>query len=254
MAWEQAERAKAWIAESGNIVFFGGAGTSTDSGIPDFRSAEGLYNQASGTRVPPEVILSRDFFMDHTAEFYDFYRSKLLHPDAKPNAGHEALVKLEREGRLKAVITQNIDGLHQLAGSGRVLELHGSVHRNYCMGCRAFYGLEALLESRTAVPACKACGGVIKPDVVLYQESLDRRVLEESMVLIERADVLIVAGTSLTVHPAAGLIRYYRGDKLILVNKGTTPYDRYASAVIDGRFAEVMPFLAGVTAGPPPGP
>lgn len=249
MEWDQTDRAKQWIAESGNIVFFGGAGTSTDSGIPDFRSADGLYQQASGTQVPPEVILSRDFFMERTAEFYDFYRSKLLHPDARPNAGHTALAKLEREGRLKGIITQNIDGLHQLAGNSRVLELHGSVHRNYCMKCRAFYDLAAILASQTDVPSCDACGGVIKPDVVLYQESLDQRVLEESMAMIEGAEVLIVAGSSLTVHPAAGLIRYYRGDRLILVNKGSTPYDRYANAVIAGRFAEVMPVLAGASDG-----
>jgi len=239
------ERARRWVAESGNIVFFGGAGTSTDSGIPDFRSADGLYSE-TGTKVPPEVILSHDFFMERTAEFYEYYRAKLLYPDARPNAGHLALVKLEREGRLKAVITQNIDGLHQMAGSGRVLELHGSVHRNFCMKCGAFYGLETILSSPQPVPTCTACGGVIKPDVVLYQEPLDHRVLEESLALIEAAEVLIVAGTSLTVHPAAGLIRYYRGNKLILINKGSTPYDRYANAVIADRFAGVMPVLAGM--------
>src|SRR5690606_17706201 len=167
---EQAvERARRWVAESGNIVFFGGAGTSTDSGIPDFRSADGLYGE-TGTEVPPEVILSHDFFMARTADFFAYYRAKLLHPDARPNAGHLALVKLEREGRLKGIITQNIDGLHQKAGSRRVLELHGSVHRNFCMKCGAFYGLEAILDAPETVPVCAACGGVIKPDVVLYQE------------------------------------------------------------------------------------
>jgi NAD-dependent deacetylase len=242
---DRVERAKQWIAGSGNIVFFGGAGTSTDSGIPDFRSADGLYNE-SGTQVPPEVILSRDFFMERPEAFYAFYRAKLLYPDAKPNAGHKALVKLEREGRLRGIITQNIDGLHQLAGNRRVLELHGSVLRNHCMRCRAFYALDHILSSNVTVPLCDACGGMVKPDVVLYQESLDQRVLEEAVGLIERADVLIVAGTSLTVHPAAGLIRYYRGDKLVLVNKGSTPYDRYANAVIAERFAAVMPVLAGM--------
>lgn len=242
------ERAKQWIAGSGNIVFFGGAGTSTESGIPDFRSADGLYGD-SGKRVPPEVILSRDFFMDQTEAFYAFYRSKMLYPDAKPHAGHMALAKLEKEGRLKGIITQNIDGLHQLAGNERVLELHGSVHRNYCMKCRAFHGLDHVLASPSTVPVCGACGGVVKPDVVLYQESLDQRVLEESLALIERADVMIVAGSSLTVQPAAGLIRHYRGDKLILVNKGPTPYDRYANAVINEPFGQIMPVLAGASGG-----
>lgn len=239
------EQVRQWIADSGNIVFFGGAGTSTESGIPDFRSADGLYNEGSGEQVPPEVILSHDFFMERTEDFYAFYRSKMLYPDAKPNAGHLALANLEREGRLKGVITQNIDGLHQLAGNERVLELHGSVHRNTCMKCRAFYGLDAVMAAKTTVPHCEACGGIVKPDVVLYQESLDQRVLEQSVSLIEQADVLIVAGTSLTVHPAAGLIRYYRGDKLILLNKGATPYDSHAHAVIADRFAKVMPLLAG---------
>jgi len=246
---EQAvERARRWVAESGNIVFFGGAGTSTDSGIPDFRSADGLYGE-TGTEVPPEVILSHDFFMARTADFFAYYRAKLLHPDARPNAGHLALVKLEREGRLKGIITQNIDGLHQKAGSRRVLELHGSVHRNFCMKCGAFYGLEAILDAPETVPVCAACGGVIKPDVVLYQEPLDHRVLEQSVALVEAADVLIVAGTSLTVYPAAGLIRYYRGGKLILINKGSTPYDRLAGAVIADRFAAVMPALTGMDDG-----
>lgn len=244
-----AEQAKQWIAESGNIVFFGGAGTSTESGIPDFRSADGLYNEGSGEQVPPEVILSHDFFMERTEDFYAFYRSKMLYPDAKPNAGHLALARLEEEGRLKGVITQNIDGLHQLAGNKRVLELHGSVHRNYCMKCRAFYGLDAIMASKTTVPFCAACGGVLKPDVVLYQESLDQQVLEQSVALIEGADVLIVAGTSLTVQPAAGLLRYYRGNKLILINKGSTPYDRYAQAVIADRFARILPVLTGMSDG-----
>lgn len=239
------ELVRQWIADSGNIVFFGGAGTSTESGIPDFRSADGLYNERSGEQVPPEVILSHDFFMERTEDFYAFYRSKMLYPDAEPNAGHLALAKLEREGRLKGVITQNIDGLHQLAGNERVLELHGSVHRNYCMACNAFHGLDAVMAARTTVPRCEACGGIVKPDVVLYQESLDQGVLEQSVALIGQADVLIVAGTSLTVHPAAGLIRYYRGDKLVLLNKGATPYDHHAHAVISDRFAKVMPLLAG---------
>lgn len=241
------ERVQQWIAESDNIVFFGGAGTSTESGIPDFRSADGLYNEGSGEQVPPEVILSHDFFMERTEDFYAFYRSKMLYPDAQPNAGHRALAKLEQEGRLQGVITQNIDGLHQLAGNKRVLELHGSVHRNYCMKCRQFHALDAILAAKTTIPHCDACDGMLKPDVVLYQESLDQLVLEQSVSLIEEADVLIVAGTSLTVHPAAGLIGYYRGDKLILLNKGATPYDRHANAVLAERFAECMPLLAGVS-------
>lgn len=234
-----------WVADSDNIVFFGGAGTSTESGIPDFRSAEGLYNEQTGGQVPPEQILSHDFFMSRTDAFYSFYRAKMLYPDARPNAGHLALAHLEREGKLKAVITQNIDGLHQSAGNRRVLELHGSVHRNYCMDCRKFFALDAILSAKTTVPVCDVCGGIIKPDVVLYQESLDQRVLEQSVDLIERADVLIVAGTSLTVYPAAGLLNYYRGNKLVLINKGSTGYDRHANAVIPDNFAGVMPVIAG---------
>ena len=196
------ETLKQWLSESENIVFFGGAGVSTESKIPDFRSTDGLYNQQYA--YPPETILSHTFYMRRPEEFYRFYRNKMLFPDAEPNRAHKALAKLEQEGRLRAVITQNIDGLHQKAGSREVLELHGSVLRNYCTKCGKFYGLEAVLESE-GVPRC-TCGGVIKPDVVLYEEGLDQHTLQKAVYYISNADVLIIGGTSLTVYPAAGLI------------------------------------------------
>lgn len=236
----QADLLRQWIGECGSIVFFGGAGTSTESQIPDFRSETGLYQTKTNETYPPEVMLSRSFFFSHPEEFYEFYKSKMLYPHAKPNRAHEALACLERAGKLKAVITQNIDGLHQLAGSSKVLELHGSVHRNRCLKCKARYDLDVVLQSVETVPQCPACGGKLKPEVVLYEESLDSGVLQESIEMISRADMLIVGGTSLTVHPAAGLTRYYRGDKLVLINKSETDYDRYASLVIREPIGQVL--------------
>lgn len=227
---------KQWIKESNYIVFFGGAGVSTESKIPDFRSTDGLYNQQYD--YPPETILSHSFYVRQTEEFYRFYRNKMLFPDAKPNRAHLALAKLEREGKLKAVVTQNIDGLHQAAGSREVLELHGSVLRNYCTRCGKFHGLEDILHSK-GVPEC-ACGGVVKPDVVLYEEGLDDAVIRRSIEHIRRADMLIIGGTSLTVYPAAGLIDYYSGNKLVLINKSVTPRDNQADLVICDRIGAVL--------------
>jgi NAD-dependent deacetylase len=226
-----------WVKDSDNIVFFGGAGVSTESGIPDFRSVDGLYNQKYA--YPPETILSHTFFCDHTDEFYRFYRDKMLCLDAKPNAAHLKLAQWEKEGRLKAVITQNIDGLHQAAGSRNVLELHGSVHRNYCMNCGKAFDA-AYMKQTTGLPKCDDCGGLIKPDVVLYEEGLDMDTLESAVRYISQADVLIVGGTSLVVYPAAGLIRYYRGHKLVLINKGSTTYDSDASLMIPDAIGKVM--------------
>lgn len=236
------ETLKQWLSESENIVFFGGAGVSTESKIPDFRSTDGLYNQQYA--YPPETILSHTFYMRRPEEFYRFYRNKMLFPDAEPNRAHKALAKLEQEGRLRAVITQNIDGLHQKAGSREVLELHGSVLRNYCTKCGKFYGLEAVLESE-GVPRC-TCGGVIKPDVVLYEEGLDQHTLQKAVYYISNADVLIIGGTSLTVYPAAGLIDYYGGKKLVLINKSMTPMDSRADLVISGPIGEILGDAAGV--------
>ena len=236
------ETLKQWLSESENIVFFGGAGVSTESKIPDFRSTDGLYNQQYA--YPPETILSHTFYMGRPEEFYRFYRNKMLFPDAEPNRAHKALAKLEQEGRLRAVITQNIDGLHQKAGSREVLELHGSVLRNYCTKCGKFYGLEAVLESE-GVPRC-TCGGVIKPDVVLYEEGLDQHTLQKAVYYISNAYVLIIGGTSLTVYPAAGLIDYYGGKKLVLINKSVTPMDSRADLVISGPIGEILGDAAGV--------
>ncbi len=236
------ETLKQWLSESENIVFFGGAGVSTESKIPDFRSTDGLYNQQYA--YPPETILSHTFYMRRPEEFYRFYRNKMLFPDAEPNRAHKALAKLEQEGRLRAVITQNIDGLHQKAGSREVLELHGSVLRNYCTKCGKFYGLEAVLESE-GVPRC-TCGGVIKPDVVLYEEGLDQHTLQKAVYYISNADVLIIGGTSLTVYPAAGLSDYYGGKKLVLINKSVTPMDSRADLVISGPIGEILGDAAGV--------
>lgn len=236
------ETLKQWLSESENIVFFGGAGVSTESKIPDFRSTDGLYNQQYA--YPPETILSHTFYMRRPEEFYRFYRNKMLFPDAEPNRAHKALAKLEQEGRLRAVITQNIDGLHQKAGSQEVLELHGSVLRNYCTKCGKFYGLEAVLESE-GVPRC-TCGGVIKPDVVLYEEGLDQHTLQKAVYYISNADVLIIGGTSLTVYPAAGLIDYYGGKKLVLINKSVTSMDSRADLVISGPIGEILGDAAGV--------
>lgn len=233
------EKLKELVEESENIVFFGGAGVSTESGIPDFRSVDGLYNQTY--QYPPETILSHDFFMNNTEEFYHFYRNKMLYLDAKPNDAHITLAELEVAGKLKAVITQNIDGLHHLAGSKNVLELHGSVHRNYCMRCQQFYPVQAILESE-GVPKC-TCGGTIKPDVVLYGEGLDNEIMNQSLSAIAKAAVLIIGGTSLGVYPAAGLIDYYRGKKLVLVNKSSTPMDSRANLIIKGSIGEVFKHL-----------
>ena len=226
----------------GNIVFFGGAGVSTESGIPDFRSVDGLYHQQYD--YPPETILSHTFYRSHTEEFFRFYRNKMLFPNAQPNAAHKKLAELEAAGKVRAVITQNIDGLHQKAGSREVLELHGSVLRNYCTRCGKFYGLDAILNS-TGVPKC-TCGGTIKPDVVLYEEGLDQTTLQRAVHYIQEADVLIIGGTSLTVYPAAGLIDYYRGHKLVLINKSVTPMDNRADLVISGPIGEVLGDAVGV--------
>lgn len=228
---------KKWVDESENIVFFGGAGVSTESGIPDFRSVDGLYNQQYD--YPPETILSHTFYRRKTEEFYRFYRAKMLALDAKPNAAHKKLAKWEQEGKLKAVVTQNIDGLHQAAGSKAVYELHGSVHRNYCQSCGAFYDARYIQES-TGVPKCEKCGGQIKPDVVLYEEGLDTATMQGAVRAISHADMLIIGGTSLTVYPAAGLIDYYNGNKLVLINKSVTPMDSRADLLLQGSIGEIF--------------
>ena len=233
---EAIRKLKELVDSSDNIVFFGGAGVSTESGIPDFRSVDGLYHQKF--QYPPETMLSHSFYVAHKVEFYDFYRAKMLAPDAQPNAAHRKLAQWEAQGKLKAVITQNIDGLHQKAGSHEVLELHGSVLRNYCERCGRFYGLETILHS-TGVPKCD-CGGDIKPDVVLYEEGLDETVIDKALDYIRNADMLIIGGTSLVVYPAAGLVRYYRGHKLVVINKGTVSSDLGANLVIDGPIGQVF--------------
>lgn len=233
---ENIEQLRQWIESSENIVFFGGAGVSTESGIPDFRSTDGLYNQQYS--YPPETILSHTFYVRKPEEFFRFYKNKLLYPSAKPNAAHLALARLEKQGKLKAVVTQNIDGLHQAAGSKNVLELHGSVLRNYCESCHKFFGLNAVLESE-GIPHCE-CGGRIKPDVVLYEESLDERIMSEAARAVANADMLIVGGTSLNVYPAAGFINYYRGSRLVLINKSATQFDKVADLVIHEPIGEVL--------------
>ena len=226
-----------WVAESDNIVFFGGAGVSTESGIPDFRSVDGLYNQEY--KYPPEEIISHSFFERDPEEFYRFYRAKLIPPkDVKPNAAHQRLAELESEGKLRAVITQNIDGLHQAAGSKKVIELHGSIHRCYCAKCRKPYP-ESFVNEGTGIPRC-SCGGIVRPDVVLYEEGLDEQDLYSAVNYIRAADVLIVGGTSLAVYPAAGLIRYFRGKHMVLVNRGSTPYDDMAELVIRQNIGQVF--------------
>lgn len=224
------------IQKSSNIVFFGGAGVSTESGIPDFRSVDGLYHQQY--KYPPEEILSHTFFEEKTEEFYDFYRKKLIVTGARPNAAHLRLAKLEKQGKLRAIITQNIDGLHQLAGSKNVLELHGSTLRNYCTRCHKFYD-QAFIANSTGIPRC-TCGGVVKPDVVLYEEALDSTVLQKSVNALQQADLLIVGGTSLAVYPAAGLLRYYRGPELVLLNKAPTPADRMATLILREPIGQVL--------------
>lgn len=236
------ETLKQWIEDSDNIVFFGGAGVSTESGIPDFRSTDGLYHQQYD--YPPETIISHSFYVRKPEEFFRFYKNKMIFPDAKPNRAHLALAKLESEGKVKAVVTQNIDGLHQAAGSREVLELHGSVHRNYCSKCGRSYTLDDVIQAK-CMPACD-CGGTVKPDVVLYEEGLDNEVIQRSVDFIRRADVLIVGGTSLTVYPAAGLIDYYQGSKLVLINKSVTPKDSQADLVICDSIGKVLGEAAGL--------
>lgn len=226
-----------WIKASDNIVFFGGAGVSTESGIPDFRSVDGLYNQKYD--YPPETILSHTFYRKHPQEFYRFYRDKMLRLVAEPNITHYKLAELEKAGKLKGVVTQNIDGLHQKAGSKNVMELHGSVLRNYCERCLQFVSAEEILNS-TDVPKCPKCGGPVKPDVVLYEEGLNQKTLEDAIYCISHADVLIVGGTSLAVYPAAGLIDYYNGNKLVLINKSTTPMDARADLLIQQGLGSVF--------------
>lgn len=225
------------ISQSDNIVFFGGAGVSTESGIPDFRSVDGLYSQQY--RFPPEEILSHTFFIQNTAEFYTFYRNKMIAESAKPNTAHLKLAKWEQRGICRAVITQNIDGLHQKAGSKNVLELHGSVFRNYCIKCRKFYDIEKIIKSSENIPRC-TCGGMIKPDVVLYEEALNEDTLSKSIRFIREADILIVGGTSLAVYPAASLLQYYKGNKLVLINKTATPADHHADFVIHDSIGTVF--------------
>ena len=233
---EEIEKLRGMIKNSDKIVFFGGAGVSTESGIPDFRSVDGLYNQQWD--YPPETILSHSFFMKKTEEFYRFYRAKMLCPNAEPNAAHLKLAQLECEGKLTAVVTQNIDGLHQAAGSKKVYELHGSVLRNYCMKCGKFHSVEFIINS-TGVPTCE-CGGVVKPDVVLYEEGLDDSVVNGAVNAIAEADTLIIAGTSLNVYPAAGLVRYFRGNDLVIINMSPTGMDSSADLLICGKIGEVL--------------
>lgn len=227
------------LKDSSNVVFFGGAGVSTASGIPDFRSSNGLWNEKLKINFTPEQLVSHTFFMRYPEEFFKFYKDKLIYPQAKPNGCHIALAKLEKMGKLKAVITQNIDGLHQEAGSRAVYELHGSVLRNYCMKCHTFYDEKFILQSE-AVPTCSKCGGKVKPDVVLYEEALDNHIITEAIKAISEADTLIIGGTSLVVYPAAGLIDYFRGSSLVLINKSTTSADNKADLVIKDDIATVL--------------
>lgn len=232
------EQLKHWIEESDNVVFFGGAGVSTESDIPDFRSEDGLYRQQYA--YPPEVILSHSFYKENPEEFFRFYRSRMIYPNARPNKAHRALAILEQQGKLRSVVTQNIDGLHQMAGSHNVWELHGSILRNYCEQCKKEYDMAFIMKS-TPIPRC-SCGGIVKPDVVLYEECLDETVLNHAIADISRADLLIVGGTSLSVYPAAGLIDYYRGSKLVLINRDATPRDQAADLMIRGSIGEVLSY------------
>ena len=238
---KEIETLKTWIKESDNIVFFGGAGVSTESGIPDFRSTDGLYNEKWSD--PPETIISHSYFMTYPEKFYDFYKQKMIYKDAKPGPAHTALAKLEAEGKLKAVITQNIDGLHSMAGSKEVYEIHGSILHNHCMRCHKYFSLSDIM-SKEGVPMCD-CGGIIKPDVVLYEEGLDSGLLNKSVLAIQNADVFIIGGTSLNVYPAAGLLDYYRGNKMVLINKSTTPKDSYADLVIHDSIGKVLAETVG---------
>ena len=235
MAYEKLQQ---FINDSKCIVFFGGAGVSTESGIPDFRSVDGLYHQKYDW--PPEEILSHTFFYNHTADFYRFYRDKMLPLDSKPNKAHLKLAQWERDGKLIGIVTQNIDGLHQAAGNKKVYELHGSIHRNYCIKCGKFFPPEYIRDSREEIPHCDACGGLVKPDVVLYEEGLDNDTINGAIHAIRQADLMIVAGTSLTVYPAAGLIQYFRGKHLVLINRDATPMDSHADLVIRDKVGEVL--------------
>ncbi len=227
------------IKNSKNIVFFGGAGVSTESGIPDFRSADGLYSSKYDRKFSPEEILSHNFFYSHTNDFYKFYKDKMIYTKAKPNPAHIVLAQLEKMGKLKAIITQNIDGLHQMAGSKNVFELHGSVYRNYCTNCYRSYDLDYIIKSKD-IPKCESCGGIIKPDVVLYGEALDNDVINGALNAIKNADTLIIGGTSLVVYPAAGFVDYFRGKNLILINKSSTQYDNKANLVINASIGKVL--------------
>lgn len=236
MEQQAVQTLRQWVQDSENVVFFGGAGVSTESNIPDFRSADGLYHQHYD--VPPETMLSHSYFVRHPEEFFRFYREKMICLTAKPNPAHRKLAQWEQEGKLRAVITQNIDGLHQMAGSKRVIELHGSVHRNICQRCGKMYDAQWIMQTE-GVPHC-TCGAMVKPDVVLYEESLNGQDIEDAVAAIEQAEVLIVGGTSLAVYPAAGLIRYYRGHKLALINRDPTPYDRQANLLLHGKIGQIM--------------
>lgn len=227
------------IKNSDNIVFFGGAGVSTESDIPDFRSSNGIFNQKTNQTYTPERVVSHSFFETNTEFFYEFYKDKMIYENAKPNKAHIALAKLEKMGKLKAIITQNIDGLHQMAGSKNVLELHGTIHRNYCQNCNEFYDLNYIINSN-GIPKCTKCNGIIKPDVVLYEESLDGDVIQKSIEAINNADVLIIGGTSLVVYPAAGLVNYFKGSKLVVINKSTTSQDEKADLVINDSIGKVL--------------
>ena len=238
------QKLKEIIDGSNNIVFFGGAGVSTESGIPDFRSADGLYNQDLGRKVSPEEMISHTFYENHPEQFFEFYRDKLIYEDAEPNACHKALAELEQQGKVKAIVTQNIDGLHQKAGSKVVYELHGSTLRNYCEDCGAYYDLDKVTKT-TGVPVCDKCGGRVKPDVVLYEEGLDNEILDGALRAISEADTLIVGGTTLIVYPAAGLIRYFRGKNLVLINMSATSADADADLVIRAPIGEVFAEVMG---------
>ena len=237
------ERLTKIIDGSDNIVFFGGAGVSTESNIPDFRSEKGLYKAQTEYGRSPEEMLSHSFFVNHTETFFDYYKKNLIYTDARPNKAHRALARLEAQGKLKAIVTQNIDGLHQKAGNKKVYELHGSTLRNYCMKCHQFYDLDYIMDEyhcKGGVPICPVCGGIIKPDVVLYEEMLDEDTIDKAVSAISKADTLIIGGTSLVVYPAAGFVRYFRGSHLVLINKQETPYDSHADLVIHDSIGKVM--------------
>ena len=237
---DKIDKLKELIEKSDNIVFFGGAGVSTESNIPDFRSSSGLFSQKLNKNFTPEQLVSHTFFVNYPEEFFKFYKDKLIYQDAKPNNAHKALAKLEEMGKLKAIVTQNIDGLHQMAGSKNVFELHGSVHRNHCTKCHKFFDLDEMLALSENIPHCDKCGGVVKPDVVLYEEGLDNNTVEGAIRAISSADLLIIGGTSLVVYPAASFINYYKGKDMVLINKSSTVYDSYASLVINDSIGTVL--------------